>query len=226
MKLVIVGQSHILSDLVDCALERGDEVVRVLIDQPISEGERDLPWAQRLAQWHAAGVRPSVQPLADWQPQDDEALILGPTTPLRHRLVQRLQQAHGVLRWTRLVHPAAQVSRLAELGEGCFVGAGAVIAAGVRLGRHVFVNRGASIGHDTHLADYARVQPGATLGGLIEVGAGATIGIGATVVERLRIGADAVVAAGAVVISDVAPCSLVAGVPARFRKPLPSLFAD
>lgn len=225
-RLVIIGLSHILSDLVDCALECGDEVVRVLVDQPISENERDLPWAQRLAQWDAVGVRPRVEPMADWRPADDERLILGPTTPLRHRLVQRVEASHGALGWARLIHPRAHVSRLAELGDGCFVGAGAVIAAGARLGHHVFVNRGASIGHDTRLADYARVQPGATLGGLINVGRGATIGIGATVIERLRIGAEAVVAAGSVVTSDVAERTLVAGVPAVFRKQLPRLFAD
>jgi sugar O-acyltransferase (sialic acid O-acetyltransferase NeuD family) len=224
MRLAILGLSHILSDLVDCALERGDEVVRVLVDQPISEGDRDLPWAQRLAQWEAVGVKPRVQALADWQPADDERVILGPTTPLRQRLVRRVEAAHGTLRWAQLVHPSASVSRLAGLNDGCFVGAGAVIAAGVRLGRHVFVNRCASIGHDCQVGDYARLQPRATLGGLIDVGAGATIGIGATVIERLRIGAESMVAAGALVRSDVAQRTLVAGAPARLMKQLPGPF--
>lgn len=217
-KLVIVGLSHILSDLVDCALERGDDIVRVLVDAPLACGERDLPWEQRLAQWAAHGVGPAVEPFADWRPRDDELLLLGPTTPQRRDLARRVEALHPLARWARLVHPAAQVSRLAELGPGCFVGAGAIVAAGARLGAHVFVNRGAAIGHDTRIGDFARIQPRAALGGLVEVGAGATIGMAATVLERLRIGAGAFIAAGAVATVDVADGALVAGSPARFVK--------
>ncbi|MEY2443252.1 MAG: hypothetical protein QOJ46_2678, partial [bacterium] len=46
-------------------------------------------------------------------------------------------------------------------------------------------------------------------------GEGAWIGSGAIVLGPCRIGAHAVVAAGAVVTEDVAPETLVAGVPAR-----------
>jgi tetrahydrodipicolinate N-succinyltransferase len=44
------------------------------------------------------------------------------------------------------------------------------------------------------------------------------IGANAVVIEGVRIGKGAVVAAGSVVISDVAPNTVVAGVPARFIK--------
>ncbi len=78
------------------------------------------------------------------------------------------------------------------------------------------------LGRDAHgvLGAYARVQPGATVCGLSRIGVAATIGAGATLVERLRVGDGAYVAAGAVVIEDVAPGTLVAGVPARFVKAL------
>jgi acetyltransferase-like isoleucine patch superfamily enzyme len=49
----------------------------------------------------------------------------------------------------------------------------------------------------------------------IHIGEGAWVGSGAIVLGPCRIGAHAVVAAGAVVTGDVAPATVVAGVPAR-----------
>jgi 2,3,4,5-tetrahydropyridine-2-carboxylate N-succinyltransferase/tetrahydrodipicolinate N-acetyltransferase len=50
------------------------------------------------------------------------------------------------------------------------------------------------------------------------IGRGATIGLGAAVIEERIIGEGAFVAAGAVVVNDVEAGSLVAGVPAVFKK--------
>ena len=54
----------------------------------------------------------------------------------------------------------------------------------------------------------------------VHVGEGAWVGSGAILLGPCRIGAHAVVAAGAVVTRDVAPQSLVAGVPARLVRAL------
>ena len=56
--------------------------------------------------------------------------------------------------------------------------------------------------------------PGATVSGNVTVGARSTIGTGANVLPGVVIGADAFVGAGAVVVRDVAPGTVVAGVPA------------
>jgi acetyltransferase-like isoleucine patch superfamily enzyme len=49
----------------------------------------------------------------------------------------------------------------------------------------------------------------------IRIGRGVWIGAGATILQGVTVGDDAVVAAGAVVTKDVAPRTLVGGVPAR-----------
>ena len=54
----------------------------------------------------------------------------------------------------------------------------------------------------------------------VTINDGAWICIGATILPGVTIGENAVVAAGAVVTKDVAPDTVVAGVPARFVKRL------
>jgi len=63
------------------------------------------------------------------------------------------------------------------------------------------------------------IATGARLTGGVQVDSRAHIGAGAVVRQLIRIGEGAVVAAGAVVIRDVAPHTVVAGVPARELAP-------
>ena len=54
----------------------------------------------------------------------------------------------------------------------------------------------------------------------VRIGRGVWIAAGAMVLQGVEVGDDSVVAAGAVVTKDVAPRTLVAGVPARVVRPL------
>jgi serine acetyltransferase len=47
------------------------------------------------------------------------------------------------------------------------------------------------------------------------------VGAGATILPGMEIGEGALVAAGAVVTKDVAPWTIVAGIPARVMRPVP-----
>jgi len=74
------------------------------------------------------------------------------------------------------------------------------------------------IAHDTTIGAHSFISPGAVLAGFVRTGRCAWLGLGAKVIENVTVGDGAVVAAGAVVLSDVAPFTLVAGVPATARK--------
>lgn len=201
--LVIFGLSNILSDLFDCAIERGLRIGKVVIDMPQAPQARDVPLSQRLAALEGITTPPDVLELSDFSPAPGELYILGPTTPTRADLATRLTDRFG-LRFTTLVHPTAHVSRLARLGDGVFIGANSVVAPGARLADHVFVSRGVTIGHDTEIGAFSRIQPGSDLGGLSRIGRRVTVGIGSTLIERLVIGDDVFVTAGSVVTGDVA----------------------
>lgn len=218
-RLVIFGVSNILSDLFDCALANGLALSKVVIDLPEESGKRDISLTVRLAALEGTCLPPVVEQLDDFKPSSEELYLLGPTTPTRAVLANKLKARFG-LHFHTLVHPSAYVSPLAMLGEGVFVGANSVIGPGTRLAEHVFVNRGVTIGHDTQIGAFSRIQPGSNLGGLSRIGRGVTVAIGATLIERLVVGDYAFIGAGAVATADVPANVLVVGIPAKFKKTL------
>lgn len=114
-----------------------------------------------------------------------------------------------------LVHPSATTGRRVVLGEGCLLGAGAVVTTNVRVGASVLVNVGATVSHDSVLEDFATVAPGAHLAGNVVIEEGADIGTGASILPSRRVGAWARVGAGAVVLADVPAHTTAVGCPAR-----------
>lgn len=111
-------------------------------------------------------------------------------------------------------HPSVVQSPSAEVGAGSVLFPNAVVNARSVLGVNVIVNTGAIIEHDCVLGDHVHVATGARLTSTVSVGACAHIGAGATVRQCISVGEGAVVGVGAVVVEDVAPWTVVAGVPA------------
>lgn len=111
-------------------------------------------------------------------------------------------------------HPAARVSRFAELGAGSLVAALAVVGPGARIGRGVIVNHGAVVDHDCEVGDFVHIAPNSSLGGGVTVGARSLIGAGAVVLPGVTIGDDVTVGAGAVVTRDITSNQTWTGIPA------------
>jgi UDP-perosamine 4-acetyltransferase len=132
-----------------------------------------------------------------------------------------LAQSYG-LRPLTIKHPAATISRWATIGEGCQCLASSVVNAGATLGVNVIVNSGAIVEHDCAIGSHVHISTGAKVASTVQVGDGAHIGAGSTIRQSITIGAGAIVGAGAVVVKDVAPWTIVAGVPARVLRAIPT----
>ncbi len=212
--MILFGVGNMLSDIFECVHLVGKRVTRIVINVPEQKRERTKDLETRLRELNE---RPAITPLEDFVSEEDEEYFVVPTTPKKSALIEFLKKKYG-LRFSQLVHPTACVSPYAEIGQGVFIGAVSVISPGCVLKNHVFVNRGVTVGHDTVLHEYVRLNPGCNIAGHVQIFDGATIGIGANIIEELVIGKESVVAAGAVVIRDVQEKTLVAGVPAVFKK--------
>ena len=132
---------------------------------------------------------------------------------IRAKVQRRIEQAG--IGAAVLIHPHAQVSPYATLGDGTIVLAGAVVNAFARLGDASIVNTGATVDHDNQLGEAVHVSPGAHLGGEVRIGDRGGIGIGAVIKHGLSLGADITVGAGAVVVKDLRQPGVYIGCPAR-----------
>jgi acetyltransferase EpsM len=128
------------------------------------------------------------------------------------------QVAGSELEFATIVHPAAEVSLTAKLGNGTIVSPGAVIAANTSIGSHVIINRGCLIGHHVEIGDYVTISPGANIAGRARIGDLCYVGMGAVILDGISIGNNSVVGAGSVVTKDVPPSVQVLGIPARISK--------
>jgi acetyltransferase-like isoleucine patch superfamily enzyme len=102
---------------------------------------------------------------------------------------------------------------LIRVGNGTYLNRGTEIVAG----ESVVVGRDCKIARDVIIMDTDQhALPGAGLTcAPVEIGDRVWIGARAIVLKGVHIGPDSVVAAGAIVTHDVAPGTIVAGVPAR-----------
>jgi acetyltransferase-like isoleucine patch superfamily enzyme len=120
-----------------------------------------------------------------------------------------------------------EIQRGGSVGRNCKVSSHSFLCEGVTLEDGVFVGHGVIFTNDLYpraVTPDGQLQTDADWQVVdTRVKAGASIGSNATILAGVTIGEGAIVGAGAVVTKDVAPYTIVAGVPARVmrRVPLP-----
>lgn len=87
-----------------------------------------------------------------------------------------------------------------------------LIETGARIGPR------AQVGHDVHVGKHCCIGANAILCGFSEIGDFTTLGVGVRVVPFVKVGKNCFIMAGAVVTKDVPDNSVMAGVPAVFKR--------
>ena len=134
----------------------------------------------------------------------------------RYSLARDLS-AHNIQLVT-VIHPAAVVSRSAEIGRGVYIGPQAVVEAQTRIGDGAIINCGACVCHECRIGSAVTVCPGVLIGGKTSIGDKTWIGIGATIIDKVSVGSGCFIGAGAAVVADLPDGVLAVGVPARIVK--------
>jgi sugar O-acyltransferase (sialic acid O-acetyltransferase NeuD family) len=110
-----------------------------------------------------------------------------------------------------MVHKRSFVEPTATLGKACLVMPGAVIHKFATIG----VNTSATIDHECSIGNGVHIMGQAAIAGKVDIADYVTVGTHATILPYLTIGEGAFIGAGAVVTKDIAPYSVVTGMPAR-----------
>ncbi len=142
---------------------------------------------------------------------------IGGMPELKQRVMEEAEAA-GRIAALPVVFDGVPIGPHCSIGTGSVICAGNILTVDITVGRHVAINLDCTVGHDSVIGDYATLSPGVHVSGNVRIGTGAYIGTGASIIEGVTIGDYAVVGAGAVVTRDVAPLSLVVGVPATLKK--------
>lgn len=146
-----------------------------------------------------------------------------------------------------VIHSGVEIGPGARVGDHAQIREGAVIGAGSTVGSYVSVDPGVQIGERVSIQTRCYITGGTVVEDDVFVGPGVTltndntmnrhepefefegpllrracrVGGGSTICPGIEIGEEAFVAAGAVVAADVAPRTMVMGVPARAVRAVP-----
>lgn len=112
----------------------------------------------------------------------------------------------------------AIVSDYVDMGEGNFIGKGAIVNAGSRIVDQVIINTAAIIEHDCCIDSFVHIAPNSTLSGNVKIKKGTHIGTGAVVIQNRTIGSDTIIGAGSVVVSNISGSSIAYGNPCKEMK--------
>lgn len=147
--------------------------------------------------------------------KNDCDVIIAIGNPIHRKRIQENFEQNGVNLVT-LIHPESVISeKVAQIGSGSVIMAGAVIQADTKIGKSVIINTSSSIDHECKIGNYAHISVGSHLAGNVEVGDGTWIGIGAIISNNVFICNDVMVGAGAVVVEDIIESGTYVGVPAK-----------
>lgn len=131
---------------------------------------------------------------------------------------------------TFMVGGYSDISRDFVAGAYSYVGPGCLIDPGVAIGAYTMLGPGVKVVGNDHIFDVTgkpTIFSGRPPFRPTRIGADAWIGANAVVMAGVCIGDGAIVGAGAVVTHDVAPFTIVGGVPAKLiRSRFPDCYAE
>lgn len=120
---------------------------------------------------------------------------------LRTILYQRLKEIGYNL--PVVCDPSAIVASGVSIGEGTFIGKGAILNTDSSIGRMCIINTGAIVEHDCRVEDFSHVSVGTVLCGEVSVGKEVFIGANATVIQGRKVADGCIVGAGKVIRKNV-----------------------
>jgi len=107
------------------------------------------------------------------------------------------------------------LSPFASLGEGIYIGKGAIVNTHSRIGNCAIINTSAVIEHECNLGDFVHVAPGSIVSGNVHIETGTHIGAGSVIKQGIHIGSDTMIGMGSIVLNDIGSKVIAYGNPCK-----------
>ena len=134
---------------------------------------------------------------------------------VREKIIDHLKQLYPNIKFTTLIDPSVEMSRMVSVGEGTIICAHTILTVNISIGSHVIINLDCTIGHDAVLEDFVTLYPSVNVSGATKIGKGVELGTGTQIIQGKTIGDYSIVGAGAVVVKDVPAGCTAVGSPAK-----------
>lgn len=120
------------------------------------------------------------------------------------------------LKIINVIDKSAILSKMATLGNGCFIGKMAIVNSKAIIGNNCIINTRALVEHGCHVGNHVNISTNSVINGDVIVREGSFIGSCSVVIGQKSIGKWSTVGAGSVVIKSIGDGVTVAGVPSKF----------
>ncbi|WP_413294140.1 acetyltransferase [Bdellovibrio sp. HCB185ZH] len=125
---------------------------------------------------------------------DDRFLLAVGSPKLRRIISNKIASKGGT--FINLIHPAAQVSQLAQIGNGNIICPFSLVSPNAFIGDFCVLNFYCSVAHDAQLGNYTVMSPYSTLNGHSKTGAEVFLGTGASLAPKVFINSYSKISAG------------------------------
>lgn len=203
-KLIILGYGGTCFDIADAALAMGQfELLGFLDDAPPTSLSPAYP-----------KILGRLQQASQFK---DALFINGIGSPNSyHKKRDILDALHIPLtQFATVIHPAAVVSRSAQVQPGTTILSHTSVGSNVRIAEHVVVLQNSVIGHDDQIGDHSIISAGVILSGRVHIGSHCYLGAGSSVRENRRIGDGSLIGLGSSVVQDIPAGEIWVGTPAK-----------
>lgn len=207
--LIIIGAGGHGRVVADCAQQTGKYQKIYFLDDSYPERKNNSIW----------DIIGKVEKYTRYLDSADFIVAFG-NNKLRQQVLENLIKSNAKI--ISLIHPSAYISQHSAIEAGVVVFAQAVINIGSTIKTGCIINTGATIDHDCTIEAMVHISPGVNIAGGVTISERSWIGIGASVIESITLAPNTQVAAGSSIIKATQKNSLYAGVPAVFKKSIPS----
>lgn len=130
---------------------------------------------------------------------------------VRHRLVPVL---NSILEPVNVIHPAAIISKHAQIGKGNLIEAYTKVANGATLGNHCIINSFSAINHDQTIGNNVLIAGNVSMAGK-SIGDNTIVSDGASIGFKRTVGSCCIIGDGAVVTQAIPDNVIAYGNPAK-----------